>query len=266
MMIDVEPIAFHVDGGARGPLTLRGTKYLPEHFDEHGKAPVALLFHGFGGNRIDFSGFMVRLARELAARGIVAVTYDRAGHGESDGEFFDTTVTGDVSDALQVAEVVRSLPGCDPNNLHLAGLSLGAVIATWTAPRLAVQPRSIALCSIAASYADEIRGGHLQGRSLSTVDDLGYFDFMGVAMGRAMIDDATAFDPYKQARGFAGYAKFFHGTKDFIPIEYARHYRDVYGKRMDLLEIEGGDHGFGNVEHRRIVMQGVGEFIASQAM
>lgn len=265
MMIDMKPIAFHIDGGARGPLTLRGTEYLPERFDEHGKAPVALLFHGFGGNRIDFSGFMVQLARELAVRGIVAVTYDRAGHGESDGEFFDTTVTGDVSDALQVVEVVRNLPGCDPDNLHLAGLSLGAVIATWVAPRLAVQPRSITLCSIAASYADEIRGGHLQGCPLSTMDDLGYFDFMGVAMGRAMIDDAVATDPYEQAKGFAGRAKFIHGTADFIPIDYARRYRDVYGERMELLEIQGGDHGFGNVGHRGVVMKSAGDFVAAQA-
>ncbi len=265
-MIVMEPIAFQVDGGARGTLTLRGTKYLPEGFDEHGKAPVAVLFHGFGGNRIDFSGFIVQMARELASRGLVVVTYDRAGHGESDGSFCDTTVTGDVADALQVVESARNLPGCDPDNLHLAGLSLGAVIATWVAPRLANQPRSIALCSIAASYADEIRGGHLQGRPLNVMDDLGYFDFMGVAMGQAMVDDAVASDPYKQAEGFDGCAKFIHGTDDFIPIEYARRYREVYGDRMEFLEIDGGDHGFGNVEHRRVVMQAVGEFITSQSM
>lgn len=265
-MIDMEPIEFQVDGGARGPLTLRGTKYQPEDFDQFGKAPVAVLFHGFGGNRIDFSGFIVQMARELASRGLVVVSYDRAGHGESDGSFYDTTVTGDVADALQVVESARNLPGCDPDNLHLAGLSLGAVIATWVAPRLADQPRSIALCSIAASYADEIRGGHLQGRPLNVMNDLGYFDFMGVAMGRAMIDDAVASDPYKQAEGFGGYAKFIHGTNDFIPIEYAHRYRDVYGDRMEFLEIDGGDHGFGNVEHRRMVMRGVGEFITSQAM
>ncbi len=64
----------------------------------------AVLFHGFGGNRIDFSGFVVQMARELASRGLVVVTYDRAGHGESDGTFFDTTVSGDVEDALQVVE------------------------------------------------------------------------------------------------------------------------------------------------------------------
>ena len=264
-MIGMEPVTFHIDGGDRGRLTLRGTEYLPEGFDEHGSSPVALLFHGFGGNRIDYSGFMVQMARELASRGIVAVTYDRAGHGESDGEFFDTTVTGDVEDALQVVEAVRNLPGCCSNNLHLAGLSLGAVIATWVAPKLAVQPRSITLCSIAASYTDEIRAGRLQGRPWNTIDKIGYFDFMGVAMGRAMIDDALSTDPYKQAEGFNGKAMFFHGTDDFIPIDYARRYRDVYGDRMGLLEIEYGDHGFGNVEHRKTVMKAAGDFIAAQA-
>ena len=100
----MEPAVFTVERADGTSLTLRGTRYLPEGFSEDGHSPVAVLFHGFGGNRIDFSGFVVQMARELASRGLVVVTYDRAGHGESDGTFFDTTVSGDVEDALQVVE------------------------------------------------------------------------------------------------------------------------------------------------------------------
>ncbi|OUD88476.1 putative lysophospholipase [Clavibacter michiganensis subsp. michiganensis] len=55
--------------------------------------------HGFGGSRVETTGVFVALARRLAAAGIGVVAYDRAGHGESDGEFLDTTVMGDVADA-----------------------------------------------------------------------------------------------------------------------------------------------------------------------
>ena len=145
----MEPAVFTVERADGTSLTLRGTRYLPEGFSEDGHSPVAVLFHGFGGNRIDFSGFVVQMARELASRGLVVVTYDRAGHGESDGTFFDTTVSGDVEDALQVVEQARHMSGCDPDNLHFAGLSLGAVICTLLAPKVPGQPKSIALCSTA---------------------------------------------------------------------------------------------------------------------
>lgn len=261
----MEPAVFTVERADGTSLTLRGTRYLPEGFSEDGHSPVAVLFHGFGGNRIDFSGFVVQMARELASRGLVVVTYDRAGHGESDGTFFDTTVSGDVEDASQVVEQARHMSGCDPDNLHFAGLSLGAVICTLLAPKVPGQPKSIALCSTATSYVDEIAGGHIQGKPLSVIEEQGYLDFMGVAMGPAMVEDAGRTDPYGMACGYHGKVLAIHGTKDFIPVDYIRRYEDVYGENMQLKVIEDGDHGFGNVKHREMVMSALGDFVAEQA-
>ncbi len=262
--INLESVNFTVQREDGERLILRGTQYLPNDFSPEKTYPVVVLLHGFGGNRIDYSGFMVQLARMYASVGVMAITYDRAGHGESDGSFFDTTVTGDVADALQVIAQVRQLPGCDPDNLHLAGLSLGAVIATFCAPQVQAQPKSITLFSIAASYADEIRGGTLQGQPLHVMDEQGYFDFMGVAMGGAMVDDAVSTDPYKRAQGFEGKVKIIHGSHDFIPISYAEKYREVYGDSMNFLKITDGNHGFGNVKHREMAFQAAREFIAEQ--
>ena len=58
----MEPTVFTVERADGTSLTLRGTRYLPEGFSEDGHSPVAVLFHGFGGNRIDFSGFVVQMA------------------------------------------------------------------------------------------------------------------------------------------------------------------------------------------------------------
>lgn len=266
MSIMLEPISFDVDGGIRGDMTLRGTRYLPEGFSDGGDFPVAVLMHGFGGNRIDFSGFMVRVGRALADSGIVAVAYDRAGHGESDGDFFDTTIEGDIHDALQVISAVRRMPGIDADDLHLVGLSFGAVQSTYLAPLMDVPLRSLTLCSIASSYADEIRGGHLQGQSLDSLETVGYFDFMGVSMGPALIDEAKATDVYEKARGYDGPVLFIHGTDDFIPVEYVERYRDVYGNHMETMIVQGGGHGFGNVEHRRVVMPKIAEFVSGHTL
>lgn len=265
MGITLQPVSFTVDAGARGKLTLRGTAYLPEGFDPSGAVPVAVLMHGFGGDRIDFSCFIVQLGRALAERGVAAVAYDRAGHGESDGEFFDTTIWGDVEDAMQVIDAVRHMDGIDPDNLHLAGLSFGSVIATYLAPRLAAPPRSMALCSIAASYVDEFHAGRLQGKPLDPLYERGYFDFMGMALGPAMAEEAKDGDVYRDARGYDGPVLFIHGTDDFIPVSYVEGYREVYGDMMETMIIDGGEHGFGNVEHRRVAIPRAADFIAEYA-
>mgnify|MGYP002236846325 CR=1 FL=1 len=77
---------------------------------------------------------------------------------------------------------------------------------------------------------------------------------MGVAMGPAMVEDAGRTDPYGMACGYRGKVLAIHGTKDFIPVDYIRRYEDVYGENMQLKVIEDGDHGFGNVKHREMVM------------
>ena len=118
----IEPIELSIRG-----RQLRGTRYLPP---DGGPRPVAILHHGFGGQRTEASRSFVQLARRLVASGVAAVAMDRAGHGESDGDFADTTVSGDVADCIAVVEFVAADPRFDPTNLHLTGTSLGAVVAS----------------------------------------------------------------------------------------------------------------------------------------
>ncbi len=251
------PFETVVDG-----LTLRGTVHRP---DGTGPFPTALLLHGFGGNRVEVSGAFVRLARELAGRGIATVAYDRAGHGESDGSFFDTTASGDVRQAVEVIRGLPDVTGLDPDGLHLVGMSLGAVIASGLAPISPLPVRSLTLWSAAASFADEIGGGHLQGKPVDGIDRDGYFDFYGMRLGPAMIADARGYDVYGRAAGYHGPVRILHGTADFIPIAYAQRFVEVYGAQAELTVVDGADHGWARVPHRDLVIAQTVDFIARQA-
>ncbi|MEE1651031.1 alpha/beta hydrolase [Brachybacterium sp. J144] len=253
------PLTTKVDG-----VVLRGTIHAPEHAPH--PTPGAVLFHGFGGNRIDFSGFMVQVARGLVERGCTVVTYDRAGHGESDGEFFDTSVTRDIRHAHAVLADVAALPQVDAAaGLHLGGLSLGAVIAACVAAESPLPIASLSLWSNAAVFVDEIRGGTIQGRSLQTLDTVGYFDFLGMRMGRAMVDDAASFDPYGRAAEYGGPALVMHGTSDFVPVEYARRYAELWGDQADLRIVEDADHGWATVPHRELLVETTASFVSAHA-
>lgn len=252
-MTTIAPFQTQVDG-----ITLRGAHYLPAG---PGPFPTAILFHGFGASHMEFSSAFVALARRLAAVGVASIAYDRAGHGESDGEFYDTSVSLDVRHAHQALATIAGLDTVDSDNLHLVGMSLGAVIASVLAAETELPLRSLTMWSTAAVFADEIRGGTLQGRSLDALDTDGYFDFLGMRLGPAMRDDAVSFDVYGRASGYTGPVRLLHGAEDFVPVAYAERYLEIYGDQADLIVVDGADHGWAQVPQREIVLSRTTEFI-----
>lgn len=234
--------------------TLRGTHYLPDAAAGAAREPrpTVVLLHGFGGSRVETTGVFVTLARALVEAGFGVLAFDRAGHGESDGEFFDTTASGDIADTAVVLAAVRQRPEVDAENLHLVGMSLGSVIAAVAAAEDG-DIRSLTMWSTAAVFVEDIRSGQIQGRSLAALDGPeGFFDFLGMRMGPAMRDDALAFDPYARAAGYGGPALLLHGTADFVPVSSAERYAaaDVFGERAEVVVVEGADHGWAELPQR----------------
>lgn len=254
-MLTVIPFQARAEG-----IRLHGAQYLPAGA---GPFPTAILFHGFGASHVEFSSLFVALARRLAAAGIASIAYDRAGHGESDGDFYDTSASMDARHAHEVLAMIAGLETVDAEDLHFVGMSLGSVIASVVAAETALPLRSLTMWSTAAVFVDEIRGGTLQGRSLDTLDSEGYFDFLGMRLGPAMRDDAKTFDVYGRAAGYAGPVQLLHGTDDFVPVPYAERYLEVYGDRAELVVVEGADHGWAQVPQRDILLSRTVAFIES---
>ncbi|WP_281667300.1 alpha/beta hydrolase family protein [Parascardovia denticolens] len=256
----LRPFSCEVEGE-----TLRGAVYEPEGgIDEGQSYPAAVLFHGFGGNRVDVSCFIVQMAKALAARGLVVVTYDRAGHGESDGEFFDTSVSKDVRQGCQVLRAVADLPYVDKDRIALGGLSLGAVICSIVAAESEIPVKAMVMCSTAAFFVDEIASGFIQGKPLPNFKAGESFDFMGMKMGPAMVDDASSIDVYRRAQPFKGKVLLMHGTRDFVPLSYARRYKDMWGEQAVLLVREDADHGWASVPDREFVTEHAADFLGKQ--
>lgn len=264
--VNIRPFEARVRG-----LALRGSHHL---VDQPGQHPTAVLMHGFGGSRVETTGVFVELARRLVRSGIGVVAFDRAGHGESDGDFFDTSASGDVADTLAVLEQIAALPEVDAQNLHLVGMSLGSVISATAAARVAEQEggggpgiRSLTMWSTAAVFVDDIRAGSIQGRPLDSLDTLGYFDFAGMRMGPAMRDDALGFDPYASAAAYRGPALLLHGTADFVPVSYAEAYLapGVFADRAELVVVEGADHGWAQLPQRDEVLDRTVAFVRAHA-
>lgn len=246
---------FHHNG-----LTLRSTLHIPDGPDGT-RRPTAVFVHGFTSNRLELPSF-VGMSRLLEANGIASVRFDLSGHGESDGDFFDVTISGEIAETRAVLRTVRTLDFVDPDRLGLVGMSMGAVVAGIAA---AEEPGISALClwSPAAVAPFEIGSGYLKGRSLAAeIEEKGYVDAGGYRMSPDLVKDLAGLDVYGRSGAYTGPVHILHGDKDDIaPLEYVRRYLDHYAGNAALDIVEGADHAWATVPHRTTLHQSTLRFL-----
>ncbi len=123
-------IAFAVNG-----QQVRGTLEVPDG----PPAPTVLLLHGFTGSRNELEiagtneGVLERTARLLAENGYASLRIDFRGSGDSDGEWADTTFSGQIEDAVAAIDWLRTQPSVDGQRLAVLGWSQGGLVASHAA-------------------------------------------------------------------------------------------------------------------------------------
>lgn len=99
------------------------------------KVPAILVCHGFAGQKTGRYRLYVTLAEELAKNGIAVLRIDFRGCGDSEGDFVNTCLTGEVSDAIKGLEFLKNHPLVDSSRLGIFGRSLGGAIAVIAAKK-----------------------------------------------------------------------------------------------------------------------------------
>src|SRR6266568_7542966 len=113
---------------------LRGMLHFPGvSLGRRRRVPGVVFFHGFTGDRMESHWIFVKCARALAKAGIASLRFDFYGSGESEGEFRDASLLGEIADARAAVNFFR-WQGIDAERLGMLGLSLGGVIAAILAP------------------------------------------------------------------------------------------------------------------------------------
>ncbi len=107
-----------------------GIFHKPAHVS---KFPVILICHGLGGHKVGRYRIYVNMAHRLAQMGIGTLRIDFRGSGDSDGDFSEMTLEGEVSDALKALHYLHDYPQVDPARMGVIGRSLGGAVAVLAA-------------------------------------------------------------------------------------------------------------------------------------
>src|SRR5204863_8902397 len=90
-------------------------------------------------------GIFARAAQAWAAKGFASLRIDFRGGGDSDGKSEDTTLSGQIKDAMAAMDFLQSEKTVDASRLSLVGWSMGGAVASAVAGRSTHPIRSVAL-------------------------------------------------------------------------------------------------------------------------
>jgi pimeloyl-ACP methyl ester carboxylesterase len=232
---------------------LRGMIHRPAGRGAGGRrAPGVIFFHGFTGDRMESHWLFVKCSRALARAGIASLRFDFYGSGESEGEFGEVTLDGEISDARAAVEFFGRQKGIDARRLGVLGLSLGGAIAASVAHRAGV--RALVL------WAALAQPSHL--RTLSEMNTKlipgagGAREYSGHEVSSRFLENIDRFEPLKAIARFKGPTLIIQPEKDeFLPLSHPEAYFQSAGSATkEKVIIPGADHTFTSTAWEREVI------------
>jgi pimeloyl-ACP methyl ester carboxylesterase len=250
---------------ARPAGRMRGMLHLPQRRDFRPPWPAVALFHGFTGSRTEARFLFVSFSRLLARHGIASTRFDFMGSGESDGEFQDMTLSGEIADAGAVLDWLGRVRGVDRRRIMLLGLSAGGTVAGCLAGDRRAQVRGLVLWAPAGEISERIRerGEALrQAAASSGPSARDPMDYGGLRVGQGYLSDAAQVQVLRRSSAYAGPVLVAFGTSDpVVPPEVARRYGELYGPRARLVPIQEAGHVFESAAWREELFRNSLEFI-----
>lgn len=233
-----------VEFPTRSGKTLRGMLHLPAA-TQQGPVPGVVLFHGFTGDRMESHWMFVKCSRALARAGIGSLRFDFYGSGESDGEFREVSLSGEIADGRAAVAFMRGQKEIDPERVGLLGLSLGGAVAA--ALSFSVKSKAIVLWSAVAHTA---RLRDLATQAAQQIPGKpGAVEFNARELSPRLMEDVLKVEPIRHLARFRGPTLIVHPEKDaHIPISHAHDFFHAAGSSTkELVIVAGADHVYTSI-------------------
>jgi uncharacterized protein len=241
----------------------RGMPHAPSPVPGGDRAPpLLIIFHGFTGTKVENHFLYPKLCRRLEARGIASLRFDFSGSGESDGDFRDMTLSGELEEARLIWDFALGLPRTDPGSVFILGHSMGGLVAGMLAAEKG--PRGLVLIAPAGNMPDIARDT-LREKTIA-VDAEGGSDIGGLVLGRGFLPDLLELDPLGKSRAYRGPVRLLQGTADpVVPESVARLWLSSFPGSTSFVPLEGAGHNYDSIAYEERIFSTVGDFILFEA-
>lgn len=237
--------------------TLRGIINKPE---AEGKMPCMIFCHGFMGNKLGHDFMFVKISRILESIGIISIRFDFAGSGESDGDFLNLTISGEIEDCSAILNYVNSIDYVDKGNINILGFSMGGAVAAVIACNYSNLIKNTILISPAFNMYD-IFISKVKGSRLEKFLHTGYIEFETNQIYRSAVEDAFNYNFFDYLKEISGRVLIVHGTEDeSVPPLYSEQIKKMLAEKAFLKFVSGADHCYSSVAYFRQLTDSIIDF------
>ncbi|MDD5181864.1 MAG: alpha/beta fold hydrolase [Candidatus Nanoarchaeia archaeon] len=227
-----------------GELELAGTLTHPEIETKD----CIVLCHGITVDK-DEGGMFTELAHKLAEVGLAVFRFDFRGHGESQGNSIDLTITGEKTDVESAVKFLQKL-GYERFGICAASFGGGSSLL-YTAEHQDII-KALCLWNAVIDYHGFLNPElpwpkeNFGPEQMNHLNEKGYLEVgeRKFRLGKAIFKEMLEIEPHKVLKDIRIPVLFIHGNKDtYVPYEDSVLYSKI-PPVSKLITIEGADHGF----------------------
>lgn len=211
---------------------------------------AVVLVHGGGVTREE-GGFFTRLATGLAAAGVASLRFDLRGHGNSEGSQEELTLSTILNDIRVALASVREATGA--TEVSLLGASFGGGICAYYAAKQPDDLSRLVLLNPQFDYKkrtidsrDYWRSDVISDERAEELNETGALLFKAdLKHGRPFLNEVFWLKPHEVLGEITSPTLIVHGNADtLVPIEGSRNAVAQFTAPVELVEVDGSQHGF----------------------
>ena len=205
---------------------------------EDKKIPLVLLMHGYMQHTRMHPFY--DLVRALWEEGFATLRFDFNGHGRSEGELKDMTMSKNFADGECFYQYARAQGFV--SEIIPAGYSMGAIVAGKLAMRHKEEVRRFVMLSPAANIQTRAVLGNYFGVHFDPEHLPEVLTGGEIVMGKAFIEEAQQLDIFNYLQDFTGKALMVYGEEDKnVEPELTLKYCDVI-RDLQVVAVPEADH------------------------
>ncbi|MFF0494749.1 alpha/beta hydrolase [Nocardia sp. NPDC004068] len=211
---------------------------------------AVVLVHGGGVTREE-GGFFTRLADGLADAGVASLRFDLRGHGDSEGRQEELTLSTILNDIRVSVAELRQVTGAA--KISLLGASFGGGITAYYAAKRPDELYRLVLLNPQFDYKkrtidtrDYWHDDVISDERAKELNDTGAVQFTPTLKhGRPLLNEVFWLKPNEILGEITTPTLIIHGNADtLVPIDGSRAAVAQFTAPVELVEIEGSQHGF----------------------